>query len=229
MGCSIFFYVTRHGNVLQLSIDEGRSSSSIPEGGALRITTVTLGADSPISNSSRFTGCIAGMIINSENVNLVSALQNNVQHYDVTSHMTESGCGQGSTTCSDNSGCPPNTECEVGWRNYTCVCSSPNRVVDNQCVNPCSSNPCKNGGTCQVLPFSSGGFQCSCLSGFQPPTCELTTSGCGLGFHGPPSCSERCLCDPQGVNPSQVCNGITGECICKVINESLSLSLITST
>lgn len=38
--------------------------------------------------------------------------------------------------------------------------------------NPCSPNPCRNGGECQNL--TSGNFYCSCLPDFSGPTCEDT-------------------------------------------------------
>jgi hypothetical protein len=38
----------------------------------------------------------------------------------------------------------------------------------------CSSSPCKRHGTCTSLP--SGGYNCSCLKGYEGPNCELTTT-----------------------------------------------------
>lgn len=207
-----------HYCLVQLTVDEGRSSASVPEGATIRITMVTLGADMPYSNSSRFSGCLAGMVINSEPVDLVSSLSNSRlinQHLQVSTNMAGSGCGQGSP-CSEVQ-CPDNSRCEAGWRNYSCACGMPNRIINNQCVNPCSTEPCKNGGTCNVAQFSSAGFQCSCANGFQLPTCDNTINvKCGLGLYGPPSCSERCLCDPRGAN-QQVCDATTGDCSCKVM------------
>lgn len=178
---------------------------------------VTLGADMPYSNSSRFSGCLAGMVINSEAVNLVRSLSNSHlnQHFQVSAQMARSGCGQESP-CS-NAQCPDSSHCEAGWRNYSCVCGMPNRIINNQCVNPCSTEPCKNGGSCVVAPFGSAGFQCTCADGYQLPTCEDTGNVvCDLGFHSPPSCSGRCLCDPRGAS-RQVCDATTGDCICKVV------------
>ena len=182
----------------------------------MRITTVILGAEVAISNSSRFSGCLAGMVINVESINLVDALANTIlnQHFQVSTHMTGSGCGAGSP-CNVVQ-CPDSSQCEEGWQNYSCVCSLPNRVIDNQCVNPCSTEPCKNGGTCEVVPFGSGGFQCTCAEGYPLPTCEVVNAGgCGVGFYDPPTCSEHCLCDPKGTEP-QICDSSTGRCTCKV-------------
>ena len=171
----------------------------------------------PNSNSSRYSGCLAGMVINSESINLVSALSNSRlnQHFQVSTHMVGSGCGQGSP-CSDAQ-CPESTQCEAGWRNYSCVCSLPNRILNNQCVSPCSTTPCMNGGTCEVAPFGSAGFQCTCGDGYQLPVCEAVGSvRCGPGLYGPPLCNDRCLCDPRGAD-QQVCDTNTGGCFCKVI------------
>ena len=40
-------------------------------------------------------------------------------------------------------------------------------------LDPCLSNPCKNGGTCNS---SSGGFTCSCASGYTGDECSVTSS-----------------------------------------------------
>ena len=39
----------------------------------------------------------------------------------------------------------------------------------------CSSNPCLNGGNCQLT--TSGGFFCICLTGFTGPNCQIQQSG----------------------------------------------------
>ena len=38
-------------------------------------------------------------------------------------------------------------------------------------INKCSSNPCKNGGTC-VNAHEVGRYRCNCKSGFTGPTCN---------------------------------------------------------
>ena len=182
----------------------------------MRITTVTLGAETPNSNSSRFSGCLAGMVINSESINLDIALMEALlnQHFQVSTHMAGSGCGQGNPC--NGVQCPDNTVCEAGWQNYSCVCNLPNRVINNQCVIPCSTEPCKNGGTCEVIRFGSAGFQCTCPEGYPLPTCEDEDDGtCHVGFYDPPNCNEQCLCDPRGAE-AQICDSNTGACICKV-------------
>lgn len=37
--------------------------------------------------------------------------------------------------------------------------------------NPCSPNPCLNGGTCQ--PTNTGSFMCLCLPGYEGYCCEI--------------------------------------------------------
>jgi len=37
--------------------------------------------------------------------------------------------------------------------------------------NPCSQNPCQNGGTCQ--PTNSGNFMCICSPGYEGICCEI--------------------------------------------------------
>ena len=185
----------------------------------MMITTVTLGAE---NNNSRFSGCLAGVVINSESINLQSAINTNtLPEYRVSTHMAESGCSQGSPCTSAQ--CPTNTLCEAGWQNYSCMCSRPNQIMNNECINPCSTNPCKNGGTCETSLFTSVGYQCACGQGYQPPNCESVVSDrCDLGFYNPPTCSDRCHCDPQGADSRQICNDANGDCICKVITKFLS-------
>ena len=37
--------------------------------------------------------------------------------------------------------------------------------------NPCSPNPCRNGGTCQIN--NAGGFTCLCPVGYHGICCEI--------------------------------------------------------
>lgn len=47
-------------------------------------------------------------------------------------------------------------------------------IIDSQVTfppyNPCSPNPCQNGGTCQQT--NSGSFMCVCPVGYQGLCCE---------------------------------------------------------
>jgi hypothetical protein len=44
-------------------------------------------------------------------------------------------------------------------------------AVTNPPFNPCSLNPCQNGGTCQTN--NAGSFTCLCPVGFQGICCEI--------------------------------------------------------
>ena len=46
-------------------------------------------------------------------------------------------------------------------------------VVTTPPANPCSPNPCRNGGTCQ--PNGAGSFMCLCPIGFSGICCEIRT------------------------------------------------------
>ena len=41
-----------------------------------------------------------------------------------------------------------------------------------QAIDPCASQPCKNGGTCQ--PINGNGFQCVCPPGFTGVDCSIS-------------------------------------------------------
>ena len=46
-------------------------------------------------------------------------------------------------------------------------------VYLNLTVNPCTNNPCKNGGTCTVTGDDS--YSCQCAEGFYGDSCEKGT------------------------------------------------------
>ena len=206
----------------QLSIDEGRITSSLPEGGRVVVTSVTLGAqESLITSSSHFTGCLRDMVINSANFQLARTLTVGRDYFTVESHRVLTGCGNGNICSNNNVRCPDNSICESGWQEYSCVCRSGFRVQDNQCFNPCNPSPCRNGASCDVLPATSSvTFQCGCTDPFHGPTCEeITGETCSTGFYAPSTSSitscRRCPCDPEGVREG-VCDNSNGECTCKV-------------
>ena len=57
--------------------------------------------------------------------------------------------------------CPDGEECALkgNGHQYSCVISG---------GDPCSSNPCQNGGACNG---NSGGFTCSCATGYTGDDC----------------------------------------------------------
>ena len=68
-------------------------------------------------------------------------------------------------TCEDVD-CPDDEQCALkgNGRQYGCV---------NPASDPCSPNPCQNGGTCNS---KSGDFTCSCASGYIGDDCGITSS-----------------------------------------------------
>ncbi|KAL9989350.1 hypothetical protein ACROYT_G003891 [Oculina patagonica] len=64
--------------------------------------------------------------------------------------------------------------------------------------NPCNSNPCLNGGTCQA-GFTSKGFRCACRPGFAGANCSVLIKFCSdLKKHVPTAESGVYVIDPDG-------------------------------
>ena len=56
------------------------------------------------------------------------------------------------------------------YTSYIVLLFSPSPdVVGGGEADPCSPNPCKNGGICQIV---GGTFKCTCTAGFFGPTCS---------------------------------------------------------
>ncbi len=99
-------------------------------------------------------------------------------------------------------------------------------IIDNAVTappyNPCSQNPCQNGGTCQQT--NSGGFMCLCPFGFEGICCEirelyekklldLFSIIIGTDPCSPNPCQNNGICMASG--SSFVCScltGFTGQC-----------------
>ena len=72
-----------------------------------------------------------------------------------------------------------------------------------QVTSPCTSNPCSNSGTCSISS-QTGGYICSCLSGFTGPNClTLNISPC-TNF----PCQNGGTCQVNGTN--YVCYCLSG-------------------
>ena len=216
--CTYPLLTLSHPHTLtQLAVDGGRVVVRSPEGGALPVQTITLGAEAPAVTSSRFIGCLRQLEINILHVDLRAALTSSMLGYEVTYEGVASGCGTGGP-CVDVE-CPAHSSCVGGWRNYSCECDTDNsyRVVGGACVNPCDPTPCLNEGVCSVSPLTNfAPFHCTCVGGYSGVKCEGVSSGaCETGFYGPPLQCQRCKCDPGGVVEG-VCDGVRGSCLCKV-------------
>lgn len=73
-------------------------------------------------------------------------------------------------------------------------------------ANPCSPNPCLNGGTCTV---SGTTYSCGCAAGFEGTTCQ--TAICTNGATNPPACNT-CAANFHYVAASSSCVADTPAC-----------------
>ena len=204
----------KHTHLPQLSIDEGRITSRLPESGPISISSLTLGSDSPSLSSGRFSGCLSSLVLNSGRIDLAAALASGAAApFNTSSEGGAVGC-DGGEGC-EGVECPSGSTCQAGWQNHSCVCDSNLQPRNSHCLNPCTPNPCRNGGVCLVIP---SGSTCDCQPGFQGGVCEeVIGAGCPTGFHSPPSSApcQRCTCAPQGVT-AEVCDASSGQCFCQV-------------
>ncbi len=194
-------------------------------GGKLKVSSITLGAAGSNSSTGQFTGCIDEVIVNSKRLHFTSATgpgEHTVDFYNVTSVNVTVGC-EGGGAC-QGAQCPVNSECHEGWLNYSCHCKANFRLLDNGCVDPCVPNPCQNGGVCSIRSSSLIGFQCECEHPYEGITCEeMEGEACPSGLYRNLVC-RLCLCDPEGVEET-VCDGDTGDCLCQVSSNSISISV----
>ena len=200
-------------------VDRSRVGSSLPEGGVVTVSSITLGAQDPSLTSGQLSGCLRDLLINSQRFSLPEiASSTSFASYTTSSQGTSMGCADGDP-CSGVQ-CPSNSDCEPGWERYSCRCQSSFPLEGLQCVDPCVPNPCQRGGRCHVPPSSSL-FQCECSTPYRGVVCnELEGEGCARGFYSPLTSfgCQRCVCDPRGVQEG-VCDGNSGECSCKVCEE----------
>uniref|UniRef100_A0A673GGX8 Neurogenic locus notch homolog protein 2-like n=1 Tax=Sinocyclocheilus rhinocerous TaxID=307959 RepID=A0A673GGX8_9TELE len=111
--------------------------------------------------------------------------------------------------------------CQPGWQGKIvfakeCLTSSVLPTTGQLCtidINECTSNPCKNRGTCTN---TSGGYVCSCRAGYTGPNCETDINDCSPNpcLNGG-SCTDgvnsfRCSCLP----------GFTGTRCATEVNDS---------
>ncbi|RMX59194.1 hypothetical protein pdam_00007743 [Pocillopora damicornis] len=89
-----------------------------------------------------------------------------------------------------------------------CYCEDGLDLRDDGCAkgrtnNPCLSNPCQNGGTCEDIN-SNTAYKCRCPEGYTGTNCEKAI--CSPGY-----CLNGGICKPVGNTPTCICQpGYTG-------------------
>lgn len=198
-------------------MDSGRFSSEVPEGVAVTVLNITFGAEEASSAvDSSFDGCLSDLVVNLQIPHLPDVLANTDGVLSSTSEGVTMGCGPGDSCTPDP--CPGGSMCEEEWRDYICSCpTSFPAVINGSCVDPCQPNPCMVDAQCSPARDPAHGhtpFTCDCRDSRSGPLCEV--DGCGLAmFSNPSSSCQRCQCAPQGAQ-GDVCDGTTGDCLCKV-------------
>ncbi|KAJ8037737.1 Protocadherin Fat 3 [Holothuria leucospilota] len=79
-------------------------------------------------------------------------------------------------------------------------------------INPCSANPCRNGGFCTISPTNCSEFMCICPDCFTGPTCELAVDhGTCLKLFCPHS-SVQDPCSNHACQNDAECVPVPGSC-----------------
>ncbi|XP_029472078.1 delta and Notch-like epidermal growth factor-related receptor [Rhinatrema bivittatum] len=117
-----------------------------------------------------------------------------------------------SRSCQNNATCQ-DAEQKHDGNNFTCSC--PTGFTGELCeakINHCTSQPCKNGGTCYS---SLSGFSCQCSEGFLGPSCEEKIDPCASS---PCQNNGTCYAD-RGSSYSCSCSpGFTGTTCTQLID-----------
>ncbi|CAG0879787.1 unnamed protein product [Cyprideis torosa] len=149
-----------------------------------------------------FSGCLRDLRIDGEPSSWLSApVERNVERRCTVPHA-----------CSDTT-CPDRAVCQDSWKGHACVCDP--GTVGPQCEEPCSLQPCQNGGQCQPNATDTRGYICECPEAeFTGPYCETPVpQECPSHWWGHPVCGP-CSCN-VAIGYDASCNKTTGQCRCE--------------
>lgn len=81
-----------------------------------------------------------------------------------------------------------------------------NRLFDKLMADNCSSNPCKNGGTCMKV-FSNTGYACQCTDSWTGANCDEDVNECAIFAGTDLGCQNSASCEntPGGYKLVLVC------------------------
>ncbi|KAK3099997.1 hypothetical protein FSP39_013258 [Pinctada imbricata] len=98
----------------------------------------------------------------------------NPEFKDVEFHCKDTFPGIDGTNICSTLPCMNGGRCETdGKLVYNCIC--PDRFVGTRCeldTDPCADSPCRNDGTCQIIPDSPNDFRCVCKDNLKGKFCE---------------------------------------------------------
>ena len=192
---------------ISLSLDNGRVNITLTNSLSYTLTQLTIGSD-----HAPYSGCVRGVSINSQFINLTDS--DNMATPDVIS-----GCSS-NQSCPSNP-CPMDSTCTNDFGDLECTCDIRRRAEGGQCIDSCASMPCVH-GDCRINTGILSKFICACTPPFFGLLCDQKTQLCGAA-HYTSSCSSSmtsfcrpCVCDHEGVVKNNVCDTTCGNCTCDV-------------
>ncbi|CAH1777875.1 unnamed protein product, partial [Owenia fusiformis] len=108
--------------------------------------------------------------------------------------------------------CPDDSPC-VGGQCHKKTCCCYGNYYGPRCENiisPCSSNPCKNGATCNII---ENGYMCTCLPDYTGRHCETYIPNCPPHYYGP-GCSVFCFATNSCEGGHYACDPTSGAKLC---------------